>query len=376
MYNRKNKEIRHLELFAGIGGFRLALELLGKDFGIDMNCVGFSEIDSYATKSYKANFDTCNDLEIGDIVSFTENKENIRKLEDFSLLTGGFPCQAFSMMGYQKGFEDLRGNVFFKIIDILKEKQPQIILLENVRNLISHNKGETFKTILSLIKESGYPYVYYDIFNTHNFGLAQTRNRVFIFASKDPLPEGFEFSQEVVRNAFNKVISRVSLQKQNNVLDVLEKSVEDKYYLSEILKPTILSNGTKNFSSKSEINPIIAKPLTATMVKMHRACQDNYFSDDFISAKDPIKYKEKVFTMDELLQKRIRKITPQEALNFQGFPKSYYKNAQKVGISNHQLYKQAGNAVSVNTVYAILYYLLIEKDVLKGKNNEKFFQTA
>lgn len=367
MHTKKNKELKHLELFAGIGGFRLALELLGNDFNIDINCVGFSEIDSYATQSYKANFDTTNDLEIGDIVKFTDNKENIRNLEDFSLLTGGFPCQAFSMMGLKKGFDDLRGNVFFKIIDILKEKQPKIILLENVRNLISHNNGTTFDTIVKLIKEAGYSNLYYDVFNTNNFGLAQTRNRVFIFASKDPLPVDFEFSQDLVKKTFEKIKNKTSLQMHKNVLDVLEKNVDKKYYISEILKPTILSNGTKNFSSKSEINPIIAKPLTATMVKMHRACQDNYFSDDFIQAKNPIKFKEKVFSMDELLKKKIRKITPAEALKFQGFPKSYCDNSQKVGISNHQLYKQAGNAVSVNTVYAILYYLLIEKNILGVK---------
>ena len=237
-------------------------------------------------------------------------------------------------------------------------------MLENVRNLISHQKGETFKTILHLIQDAGYSYIYYDVFNTNNFGLAQTRNRVFIFASKKPLAEDFIFSQKNVQESFEKIKNKVSLQIQENVLDVLEKKVEDKYYISDILKPTILSNGTKNFSSKSEINPLIAKPLTATMVKMHRACQDNYFSDDFIMSKDPIKYKENVFTKDELLKKRIRKITPLEALTFQGFPASYYEKAQKAGISNHQLYKQAGNAVSVNTVYAILYYLLIEKNVL------------
>jgi len=364
MYTKNNKEIKHLELFAGIGGFRFALELLGKDFNINMKCIGFSEIDAFATKTYKANFDINHDLEIGDIVKFTENKNNLKKLDDFSLLTGGFPCQAFSMMGLQKGFNDLRGNVFFRIIDILKEKKPKIVLLENVRNIISHNKGETFKTIISLIKDCGYPYVYYDIFNTNNFGLAQTRNRVFIFASKTPLSANFEFSQKKVKTVFDKIKDKTSLLLQQTVLDVLEKNVENKYYISDILKPTILSNGTKNFSSKSEINPLIAKPLTATMVKMHRACQDNYFSDDFINSSNPLEYKKLYFTKDELLKKKIRKITPLEALILQGFPKSYFNNSQKVGISNHQLYKQAGNAVSINTVYAILYYLIIKENVL------------
>lgn len=363
MHNKTLKEIKHLELFAGIGGFRQALELLGNDFGIKMNCIGYSEIDSYATKSYKANYNTEKEVEIGDIVSFTENDENIQQLQDFSLLTGGFPCQSFSMMGLQKGFKDLRGNVFFKIIDILNVKHPKIVLLENVRNLVTHNSGQTFKKIVKLIEDSGYS-VYYDVFNTNNFGLAQTRNRVFIFAYRGELPNSFDFSQGHIKKCFDKIKTETSLQLQNNVLDVLEKKVENKYYISEILKPTILSNGTKKFSSKSEINPIIARPLTATMVKMHRACQDNYFSDDFINCKDPIKYKEKQFTMEQLLKKKIRKITPTEALSFQGFPQTFCKNAQDCGISNHQLYKQAGNAVSVNTVYAILYYLLVENDIL------------
>jgi DNA (cytosine-5)-methyltransferase 1 len=132
--------LNHLELFAGIGGFRQAIELLGKDFSIKNNCVGFSEIDSYATKTYKANFKIENEVEIGDIVKFTSHKKNIEALNDFSILTGGFPCQSFSMMGQQRGFEDKRGDVFYRITDILKIKEPPFVLLENVKNrLLSFN---------------------------------------------------------------------------------------------------------------------------------------------------------------------------------------------------------------------------------------------
>jgi DNA (cytosine-5)-methyltransferase 1 len=357
--------LNHLELFAGIGGFRQAIELLGKDFSIKNNCVGFSEIDPYATKTYKANFNTENEVEIGDIVKFTSDKKNIEALKDFNILTGGFPCQSFSMMGQKKGFEDKRGDVFYRITDILNIKKPPFVLLENVKNLKTHDNGNTFKEIIRALKECGYPYVYFDIFNTSNFNLAQTRNRVFIFASRIELPFPFHFSQTAVINSFSPLNGQCSILRQKNVLDILDKEVETKYYLSERLKPTILSNGSKTFISNSEINQLIARPLTATMVKMHRACQDNYYSDEFLMSENPLNYKTNSFTKQELATHNIRKLTPKEAFNLQGFNEVFYQNAQNAGISNHQLYKQAGNAVSVNTVYAILHYLIVKNKILE-----------
>jgi DNA (cytosine-5)-methyltransferase 1 len=356
--------IKHLELFAGIGGFRQAIELLGNDFSVDTKCIGFSEIDINASKTYKANFDTDNEVEIGDIVEFTSNKQNIENLEDFNFLTGGFPCQAFSMMGQQKGFEDKRGDVFYRITDILNIKKPPFILLENVKNLINHNGGKTFKEIINALRKSGYAHIYYDIFNTSNFNLAQTRNRVFIFASRIEMPISFNFSQSSVINSFKPLNGHCTILRQETVLDVLEKDVATKYYLSEKVKPTILSNGSKNFISNSEINQLIARPLTATMVKMHRACQDNYYSDQFLLSDNPLDYKTNTFSKQELATHNIRKITPKEAFNLQGFNDTFFQTAQNVGVSNHQLYKQAGNAVSVNTVYAILHYLIIKNKIL------------
>ena len=144
---------------------------------------------------------------------------------------------------------------------------------------------------------------------------------------------------------------------------MLEKNVEEKYYLSEKLKPTILSNGTKGFKSNSEINQLIARPLTATMVKMHRACQDNYYSDEFLKSINPIKYLDNNFSKEEESKHKIRKITPLEALKLQGFDDDFFFKAQLAGVSNHQLYKQAGNAVSVNTVYFILHTLFETKQI-------------
>ena len=350
--------MNHLELFAGIGGFRQALTLLGNDFDIAQTTIAFSEIDASAVKSYKAIYNTEDELEMGDIVAFNQDESNILTLPHLDLLTGGFPCQAFSMMGKQKGFEDMRGNVFFQILEILKRKKPKYVLLENVRNLKTHNNGQTFAYILESLKNCGYENIYYDVFNTEDFGLAQKRNRVFIFATTEKI-EGLSFTSKTIKSIFANVIKNTSLLVQQSTHDILEKEVEEKFYLSDTIKPTILSNGTKTYHSKSEINPLIAKPLTATMVKMHRACQDNYFSEGYIQATDPVAYLETSYTKDELCKQRIRKITPREAFLLQGFSVECFDKAASSGVSNAQLYKQAGNAVSVNTVYAILYYLFV-----------------
>lgn len=356
--------MKHLELFAGIGGFRKAFDFLGEDLKIPMECIGYSELDIYANKTYTANYNTENETVLGDIVEFTSDDENIESLQDFDILTGGFPCQSFSMMGKQKGFSDVRGNVFFNIIKILNVKKPKFILLENVKNIITHDNGKTIKVIEKEIKKAGYKNVFYDVFNTQNFGLAQKRNRVFIFATNEDLPNNFVFNEKVVIENF-KNIKKHSLLKQKSTLDILDKEVEEKYYLSETLKPTILSNGSKKFKSKSEINQLIARPLTATMVKMHRACQDNYFSYEFLNSQKPLEYLKTEYSKEEQAKHRIRKLTPHEAFLLQGFNGNFVSNAMKKGVSNHQLYKQAGNAVSVNTVYAVLHYLLINNNLIK-----------
>ena len=175
--------MKHVELFSGIGGFRRAIELVGHDLGIAMDCVGFSEIDTNASRTYGVNFDTEGDLVMGDIVAFTSCVDKIRRLGDFDLLTGGFPCQTFSMMGGQAGFDEDRGKMFFRIMDIVRVKHPKYILLENVKNLVNHDKGRTIRRIVEELEGAGYR-VKYDVFNTHDFGLPQTRNRTMDKRSK------------------------------------------------------------------------------------------------------------------------------------------------------------------------------------------------
>jgi DNA (cytosine-5)-methyltransferase 1 len=356
------KELKHLELFAGIGGFRRAIDLFCNDNGIKSECVGYSEIDKYAVQSYKSIHSVHSELALGDIKQFTSDKKNIKKLPDFDLISGGFPCQAFSMMGKQKGFEDDRGNIFYSIIEILKIKKPKFLLLENVRNLKNHDDGKTYKEIKrSLTEDAGYD-VKSIILDTKNYGLPQTRRRIFLFGVKKEYVSKKTSNIEIIEKDIIESSSRLngttSLNKYNNVLDLLKKEVEEKYYLSERIKPTILANGSKNFQSKSEINQLIARPLTATMGKMHRACQDNYYSDTFLEAKNPEKYLEKPFPKEIEVKHRIRKITPGEAFMLQGFNEKDVLTAFKDGVSNAQLYKQAGNAVSVNTVYCLLNHLI------------------
>ena len=157
------RTLQHIELFAGIGGFRTAMDILGRDKIARFKHVGYSEIDRKAVQTYCANYDTENEVVMGDIVHFTESVERIGKLPNFDLLTGGFPCQTFSMMGHQRGFDDERGLMFFRIMDIVRVKHPPYILLENVKNLYTHDKRRTFTRIVEELKAAGYNVVY-DIF--------------------------------------------------------------------------------------------------------------------------------------------------------------------------------------------------------------------
>lgn len=348
--------MKHLELFAGVGGFRSAMDHIEQDLGIANEIIGYSEIDAKATATYKANYDTTNEIEIGDIVAFIKDKERFLSLPKFDLLTGGFPCQTFSMMGNQAGFNEDRGQMFFRIMDIVHQYQPNFILLENVKNLLNHDGKRTYRRILEELRAEHY-IVHEDIFNTNAFGLPQKRNRVIIFARKEEFGE-FDFSFNLVRDHFDAIDhNSISVPLYDSVLDILSTEVDDKYYLSERIKPTILSDGSGNFVSNSDIDQMVARPLTASMHKMHRACQDNYYSDTFILSHGEERPSEHM-SKNELTNLAIRKLTPQEAFMLQGFPRDFAMNAQKVGVANGSLYKQAGNAVSINTIYAVLHYLV------------------
>lgn len=354
--------MRHLELFAGVGGFRRAMELLSQDKVMDFTSMGYSEIDSDALKTYSVNHrPAMNEIRLGDISKFTQNRDRLGGLPTFDLLTGGFPCQTFSMMGKQAGFDEDRGQMFFRIMDIVAVKRPRYVLLENVKNLRSHDKGRTLARIVSELRKNGYS-VYHDVFNTADFHLPQTRNRLLIFATTEALPDNFGamFTSKNVASCFDSIYRRMGISHYDTVNDILAVNVPSKYYLSERIKPTLLADGSANFKSKSDINQSIARPLTATMHKMHRACQDNYYSQDYIETRGAVN-PVLTHTKEELAKLPIRRITPKEAFMLQGFPADFADKGRDVGVSDSALYRQAGNAVSVNTIYATLYFLIVNR---------------
>lgn len=295
--------MRVLSLFCGCGGLDMGFVNAGYDI------VWANDFDKYAVQTYQANFD--HQVVLGDI-----NSVNLDDLPDFDVLIGGFPCQPFSMMGSEKGFSDARGTLFFRIAEIIKDRiekgrKPKAIILENVRSLKTHDKGRTFNTIKNILENELDYKLFSEILNTADFGIPQTRNRTYIvcFANKDA---EYQFP--------NKMELNITLQ------DLLEEKVADKYFLSEKILPTILSDGTGGYKAKSEIDLKIARPLCATMAKMHRACQDNYVTQD----------------------KKVRRLTPRECARLQGFKDSFV-----IPVSDCQAYKQFGNAVTVNVSEAV-----------------------
>lgn len=161
--------IRYFDMFAGIGGFRSGLEAIG-----GFECVGYCEIDKYAKQAYEAMYDTGGELYFDDARKIVPEQ-----LPDFDLLVGGFPCQSFSIAGARKGFDDTRGTLFFEIARIASVKKPKYLFLENVPGLLNHDKGRTFETIIHTLDELGYD-VCWQVLNSKNFGVPQSRNRVFI----------------------------------------------------------------------------------------------------------------------------------------------------------------------------------------------------
>lgn len=292
-----------VSFFSGIGGLDKGFEEAG------YSVIWANDFDKYAVQTYRANYE--NEIVLGDI-----NEISLADIPDADVLIGGFPCQPFSMMGEQKGFEDARGTLFFRIAEIIKDKidrghKPVAVVLENVKALRTHDQGKTFATIKRILEEElGYK-VYDDILNSAEYGVPQTRNRTYIvcFANGDT-----EFTFPV------KEKLNITLQ------DLLEHEVDQKYFLSDRILPTILSNGTGGYKAKSEIDLKIARPLCATMAKMHRACQDNYVTQ----------------------KGKVRRLTPRECARLQGFSDSFV-----IPVSDCQAYKQFGNAVTVNVSRAV-----------------------
>lgn len=291
-----------ISLFAGIGGLDTGFIENGYEV------VWANDIDKYAAQTYQANYSS--PIILGDL-----NKINLDEIPSADIVIGGFPCQPFSSMGELKGFEDTRGTLFFRIVELIQNQierghKPKALVLENVRNLKHHDKGKTFKVIKKTLMDLGYK-VYDQVLNSCDYGVPQTRNRTFIVCFSNS-ETGFSYPE--------KTDLTLTLQ------DLLEHDVDKKYFLSDRILPTILSNGTGGYKAKSEIDLKIARPLCATMAKMHRACQDNYVTQNG----------------------RVRRLTPRECARLQGFSDDFI-----IPVSDTQAYKQFGNAVTANVSRAV-----------------------
>ncbi|MDP3993442.1 MAG: DNA cytosine methyltransferase [bacterium] len=357
MFNR-NEQVRYLDLFSGIGGFRLAMERVGKKIGLNTKCVGYSEIDKNAVLTYGTNFDVDSETGLGDITKFESKKTIEKSIPDFEVLFAGFPCQPFSLMGLKKGFTDARGTLFFYIAKILETKKPQLFVLENVRGLQSHDNGKTLQRILDILTVKLEYKVRVDVLNSHNFGVPQTRRRIYLIGTKN---QGVY--EEIKELEFQK---EKTSQRYKTVWHLLEREVDDKYYLSKKILKTILSDGTGGYSSKSEINRLIARPLTATMHKLHRANQDNYYSDRFIFGNFSNIKQSVALAESTEGPGRIRRITPVEAFRLQGFPDEFVYKAKSAGVSDTQLYRQSGNAITVNVAETVLKSIFRKTSLLNS----------
>lgn len=320
--------MKTVSLFSGCGGMDLGF----KEAGFDI--IFANDFDKYAAESYRHNLG--NHMVEGDLSKIHEFE-----IPAHDALIGGFPCQPFSMMGAKQGFlDDVRGTLFFEVARIIEHHQPAVVVLENVRNLKNHDGGNTLRVILNTLDQLNYE-VQYDVMNSSDFQVPQVRNRLFIICIRKD-----------IANRMKKPFVFPDKQPLNKTLqDILETNVDPKYYLSHKILPTILSHGSGGYYSKSEIDLTVARPLTATMAKMHRANQDNYVTQPSLAA-------------EEAGKTNVRRLTPRECARLQGFPESF-----EIVVSDAQAYKQFGNAVTVNVAAAIAKNLIaaLPKDVLEGK---------
>ena len=373
--------VRVATLFSGIGAIEHALERLKIKTKIIFAC----DNDPAVKKSYFANYKIENSHWHEDISDLNAKKYKYK----IDLLVGGSPCQSFSMVGKRGGLEDTRGTLFYEFARVIAESKPKIFIFENVKGLLSHDKGNTWQIIQNVFNELGYHFKKPEILNSKHFGVPQNRNRIFVVGfRKKRWKENFEYPRRIelestmqdyledcvdskfylqekgvkfvtsIKNqikSYTQVNGNIALcQKANQqfnwhgdfVFEQVSKKlkydqqifeinkVESKYYLSEKVEKYVLSEGTKSFKTRPKTDLEIARPLLQSMHKMHRAGVDNYVTNNG----------------------KIRKLTPRECLRLMGFRDSF-----KIVVSDTQAYRQAGNSIVVDVLIALLKSIDITK---------------
>lgn len=381
-FSHPERKVRLATSFSGIGAIEHAFQRLGLNFEI----VFAGDIDDKCKKSYFANYHITEEQWHSDI----HNLDATPYLGKVDLFVGGAPCQAFSMVGKRKGFEDTRGTLFREFARVVKECQPKIFIFENVKGLLSHDSGNTWEVIKHTFEDYCGYHICFQTLNSKDYGIPQHRERIFCIGFKNPTEFSFptaipleyrmyDFLEDYIATkyflkekgikfvtstknrtkCYTQINGEVALcQKRNQqfnwhgdfvyhpaleneeyeegwdefIFDV--RDVEEKYYLSEKVRNYVLAPGTKNFKTSIKTDLDVARPLLQSMHKMHRAGIDNYVTH----------------------KGRIRKLTPRECLRLMGFKDSF-----KIVVSDTSMYQQAGNSIVVDVLIALLKQLDITK---------------
>ena len=317
----KKPKFTFIDLFAGIGGFRMALQNLGG------KCVFTSEIDNNAQKTYSTNF---GDMPFGDI-TLEETKSNIP--DDFDILCAGFPCQAFSISGKRGGFEDARGTLFFEVAEIIKRKRPKAFFLENVKGLKSHDKGKTLNTILNILRNDLNYYVPEpEVVNAKDFGVPQNRERIYIVGFRKDLGVGdFKYPNPT------KEIVTFSDIKEKNVVDT-------RYYLSKQYLQTLVKHKERNSKKGNGFGMAFVEDdgISNAIMVGGMGRERNLVRDDRITDFTPTTH-----IVGEVNREGVRRLTPRECARLQGFPDEFI-----IPVSNSAAYEQFGNSVAVPAIQA------------------------
>ena len=325
-----------IDLFAGIGGFRMAFQNLGGQ------CVFSSEWDAQAQKTYFANY---GEVPFGDI-TLEQTKQFIP--DNFDILCAGFPCQAFSLAGKRLGFEETRGTLFFDVAEILRRKQPKAFFLENVKGLAIHDKGKTLKTILNTLDEIGYTVVPPQIVNAMYFGVPQHRERIYIVGFRKDLgikPEDFSYPEQ------NEVTK--------HFIDIREKDpVPSKYYLSTTYVDTLIRHKERHESKGNGFGYAIVgdNEVANAIVVGGMGRERNIVIDTRQTNLTPTTHIKGEYNKDGW-----RRMTPREWGALQGYP--VYDNGDgssvfQIPVADASAYKQFGNSVAVPAIQATAQQLL------------------
>lgn len=318
------KKFKFIDLFCGIGGFRVALESIGGE------CVFSAEINDHACKMYEANF--------GDNPKCDITKLDEKTIPDFDILCAGFPCQPFSISGKKEGFLDkTRGTLFFDIVRILKEKKPKVFFLENVKNLEIHDNGNTLKVILESLNSIGYT-ISYKVLNAKDFSVPQNRERIILVGSREKKQFNFE---KVIKTPSKPMKDYLDKKGAFEYLEKDEYTLIDKQYVKTQEKSGLIFVGYRN----KPIRKNGVRENTLHLSRVHRQVNRIY---DAKGMHPTISSQEKSGRYFVYHKKKVRKLTMNECFKFFGFPDDF----KKIG-KDSLLYERIGNSVCVPMIKAI-----------------------